>query len=620
MTKIDLSICLPAFRVKDWERYLDSIVPSLGPKYSVEVIFCGPEKELPEHLQSKYPFDVTMIQDFGNPTRCLQLACLSAKGERLCYTSSDDGWFPNGRLEQMMDMTIQKGIMINGAFREGKKNGLSRKDDCSELEVFYCKYHGNYYQSDFIDPKMMLLFTNIIKTEEFMELGGVDANFETTGQSIVDFGMRYQRAGKPFEYIFEYFFEQDWLPDDTGDHGPVWHAAFLDLEKMTAMNHDPSIVNRIKIPLDNWKNTEDRWHRRFGKIVEIKDKNEEAPTLSVCIPAIRTHLWERFYNSIGPSVGKYSFEVILCGPEKELPEHLKNRKNLFHIQDFGCPTRAHQLACIAARGKYIVWGGDDGWFLPGKLEKALDLLEASKKVNKALVSVYKEGVNNGLGDGNDMSIYTCNHHAPLKSKYHDDKWLIFNSAIVQTSDWKRLGGFDCRLQVPASSIAEYGIRSQRDHCHVIMLNETTFECDWLLGDAGDHGPIHHSQLEEDIPLLNTILNDPTCIERTKIDIGNWGASPKIWEKRFIDVEKQLRRKSLQHGEISTLLKRLMSMNLEPKLEERLNIETSRMLYFTKVLGTYTYLKNLTEKEPDESSILNDEVALFLENFKKSLLQ
>jgi hypothetical protein len=45
-----------------------------------------------------------------------------------------------------------------------------------------------------------------------------------------------------------------------------------------------------------------------------------------------------------------------------------------------------------------------------------------------------------------------------------------------------------------------------------------------------------------------------------------------------------------------------------------------MLYFTKVLGTYAYLKNLTEKEPDESSILNDEVALFLENFKKSLLQ
>jgi hypothetical protein len=274
---------------------------------------------------------------------------------------------------------------------------------------------------------------------------------------------------------------------------------------------------------------------------------------------------------------------------------------------------------MAAKGKYIVWGGDDGWFLEGKLEKALDLLEASKKVNKALVSVYREGQNNGLGDGADLSIYTCNHHVPLKSKFNKDSWLVFNSAIVQTSDWKRLGGFDCRLQVPASSIAEYGIRSQRDNCQVIMFNETTFECDWLCGEEGDHGPIHHAQLEEDIPLLNEILNHPTSPERTKIDINNWGASPHIWEKRFSDPNKKSKEKQELFNKTTEWLGKYLNSSSEPMVEVAMKHQIIRMQETMQAAYCYNYLKNLVVANPDESTIVNQEVERMLDSLKINIL-
>jgi len=49
--------------------------------------------------------------------------------------------------------------------------------------------------------------------------------------------------------------------------------------------------------------------------------------VSICLPAHRTHLWERLYNSAAEAVGpNYTWELILVGPN-EPPPSLLNKKN-----------------------------------------------------------------------------------------------------------------------------------------------------------------------------------------------------------------------------------------------------------------------------------------------------
>lgn len=49
--------------------------------------------------------------------------------------------------------------------------------------------------------------------------------------------------------------------------------------------------------------------------------------LSICLPAHRTHLWERLYNTAAEAVGEeYTWEMVLVGPN-EPPDSLSEKSN-----------------------------------------------------------------------------------------------------------------------------------------------------------------------------------------------------------------------------------------------------------------------------------------------------
>lgn len=49
--------------------------------------------------------------------------------------------------------------------------------------------------------------------------------------------------------------------------------------------------------------------------------------LSICLPAHRTHLWERLYDTAAEAVGDdYTWEMVLVGPN-EPPESLSQKSN-----------------------------------------------------------------------------------------------------------------------------------------------------------------------------------------------------------------------------------------------------------------------------------------------------
>lgn len=248
--------------------------------------------------------------------------------------------------------------------------------------------------------------------------------------------------------------------------------------------------------------------------------------LCVALPGIRKANWNRLYESIITSIGDYTFQLILCSPESELPEELKEKENVKLITDFGSPSRAQQIACLNADSEYITWAADDGWFLPNKLKECLDLLKDSKADKKAVAAFYTEDNRAGLAD------YSCNYHEPVRSQHYPDSYVIYNCAIVQTDYFLSIGGFDCQFEVLPMAFTDYGVRSQRDGVETIVFTQPIFECTHTPGTTGDHAPIHYAQLDHDQPLYGMIYSDPHCVYRVKIDINNWKNSPERWTRRF----------------------------------------------------------------------------------------
>jgi len=257
--------------------------------------------------------------------------------------------------------------------------------------------------------------------------------------------------------------------------------------------------------------------------------------ISVCLAAIRKENWERLYDSVVKSAGTYSFELIFCGPHKELPDALQNKENVRCVVDYGSPTRAQQISMKNALGRYITWAADDGWYYDGGLEQCIKFLdEQNDKNKKCIVTRYTEGGSDGLGDP-DAGMYYINSHDPVRSNFISSDFLIFNSVILETKLFHELGGFDCRFEACPMAFVDFGARAQLDGLKP-TLTGTIFECTQFPGPSGDHAPIHYAQLEHDQPLYNRIWRSSTCLDRIKIDFDNWKDATPIWKRRFKETE------------------------------------------------------------------------------------
>jgi len=247
--------------------------------------------------------------------------------------------------------------------------------------------------------------------------------------------------------------------------------------------------------------------------------------ISICTPTIRKEHWRRLYDSIVSSIGKYKFELILCGPYCELDDYLNTKDNVVLIEDYGSPTRAQQKAVSTATGKYVTWAADDGWYYDKMLEKGLNILKEMDNKKAIVVSHYIEG--------NELALrnYTMNYHWPLRSVFYPDSFLIINVGIATLEYYKETGGLDCRFECTAMSHADWGARAQLDGAQIHFLEEVLFECTQFIGPIHDHAPVHYAQHEKDQPLYKSIWSSSLCLERI-VDFDNWKNAPDRWERRF----------------------------------------------------------------------------------------
>jgi|APSaa5957512576_1039674.scaffolds.fasta_scaffold40026_1 hypothetical protein len=256
---IDVSFFLPGIRTHFWEQMYSTAVAACG-KYSFEIVIVSPF-DVPDNLKNVEC--VRVIKDFGNPTRCAQIAAANTRG-RLLYHTVDDGFFYPGSIESavtLYDATCSKLDMINMRYREGPGySGAALPLD------FWRAWSSAELQLPGVGKGWRTSLHFLIDRERFVELGGFDAQFEYLNHPLHDFAFRLQAAGGKIYHSPHEVINCTHYPNETIDHGPIHNAQiFHDAPIFHEMYQSPmAAFDRIPISFDNWKQSPPRWERRFG--------------------------------------------------------------------------------------------------------------------------------------------------------------------------------------------------------------------------------------------------------------------------------------------------------------------------------------------------------------------
>lgn len=264
------------------------------------------------------------------------------------------------------------------------------------------------------------------------------------------------------------------------------------------------------------------------------------PVLSIFLGGIRPFLWERLYNSIAQSCTKYPWELVICGPYPP-PTSFNNVLNFKYIRDFGNVSRGAQIASIFCEGEYITLGADDGIYLSGKLDEALDFHIANENIiHNITLLKYTEGGN--LLPASYFSMYTWQHFrlpgipptAPM----------MLNS-IMRRDLFREIGGYDCQTfntcnwggQDLTLRLLNYGCNISGFKDHVLACDHTNIPNDG--GMYGDHKPIDivddmGSPVSDYKKFIN-LYKQPS--DRAIIDYNNWKKVESIWSLRFNETTK-----------------------------------------------------------------------------------
>lgn len=251
--------------------------------------------------------------------------------------------------------------------------------------------------------------------------------------------------------------------------------------------------------------------------------------LSICIPGIRPDRWGLVCDTAENSCFRYEFEIIFVGPYAPSQEVL-GRKYVTFIEDWGCPTRATQIAVKHATAPLIARIDDDAKFFEDGLNQAVDLKKTLGEKD-CVVLRYREGVNYG-GAPVHKNYWHANHHKVVRRFGFPAHYMVSMTPLFTKDYLVRIGGWDCRFEHLNWATHDICYRIQRDGgvFHESPIEVTTN--DWFPGRKGDHGPIIDAQDHHDWPLFVGIMAKKNVRKRIMIDFDNWKQAEERWVRRF----------------------------------------------------------------------------------------
>ncbi len=268
--------------------------------------------------------------------------------------------------------------------------------------------------------------------------------------------------------------------------------------------------------------------------------------LSIFISGYRTENWSSVCDTVSRVTTIQDYEIVFVGPHEPSKE-LLDRSNFRFIQDWGCPMRCYQLGLLHSQGEYVVWAADDGTFSPTlAIDKAF---ESIPKHHKGIVSFkYHESLCTDskhyrklspkkrarLHRASDQFLASDTHwfmsgHEVLRNiKFIPNHYFLLMIGLMRRDYMMEIGGFDCNYEQPGIACHDLAARLQNDGAEIV-LGEKMMD---LSNSPSDHEPIDLAQIQHDLPLLQSVYNDPESSNKTNIPFNNWEQSPDIWKRRF----------------------------------------------------------------------------------------
>jgi hypothetical protein len=271
------------------------------------------------------------------------------------------------------------------------------------------------------------------------------------------------------------------------------------------------------------------------------------PFISIILPAIRQDRWDDLYDSVLLACGKYTFELIFCGP-LPLTEKLQAIPNVKYAKDLGSPTRASNIACSLAEGLLITWIADDCLMIEDSIDKNIDLLlSMGDDIKNVVIQKYYEAGNITKDE------YLVINNSRNFSPYFSNSWVGFNNPIMYRKYYELLGGLDAYFDACPTAHNDLAVRAQAQGAIVKISQFPFLNCGWMEGGTGDHKAIYLSQEQVDEPKFRQRYHNPQWIySDLNIPIDNWKLSQSIWNVRFKNGVPKTYQSILDENELASL--------------------------------------------------------------------
>jgi hypothetical protein len=188
-----------------------------------------------------------------------QEAFLRSTGEIVTWFS-DDGIFKSGYLDSVIDQ-VRVHRAVVGRYTESDHPDPSMLGD----DYWRVKHHAIGAGLASI-PEEALHGLIFVTRQDAEMIGGWNCCFETPGIGYLDFCIRLFKAKVRMALAPGIGAHFGHMPGETGDHGPMHRAATEHDEPLFRRLYTiPETRDKIVVPLDNWTQQPDRWHRAWSK-------------------------------------------------------------------------------------------------------------------------------------------------------------------------------------------------------------------------------------------------------------------------------------------------------------------------------------------------------------------
>lgn len=266
----DITLALPCIYTDQISRIYSEIENNLGPVDSKthtdikwELIVISPSK-IDTPLKDKT--NLTLIQDYGNPSRCVHLASTIARGTLFTWLS-DDCSIINNNLEFLIRDFLSHGNEINEYVVRYLEFGPNGECGSQSDRYWTTGAHGALDKLRGLSRMKVIAPVGILYTDYFRKIGGFDCKFMHINMSCIDLSLRIQnlggqvilpnysiyqcKQGQNGEFLGEIFEKYDKL---------YFWSIYDDIEKAS---------NRKIIDYNRWMvDAEPIWEQRFGKFKE----------------------------------------------------------------------------------------------------------------------------------------------------------------------------------------------------------------------------------------------------------------------------------------------------------------------------------------------------------------